>query len=158
MRISKHTQEMAEKKNIPLAIVHLVAEKKSETNLARTLHNDKCPRCNTDKQEWIGYGTFQGARYAIAVVVCVKCGVTRTTYKAPTHGRTPIRDDQWAKNKRGYRACCDDCGKRFTVTARTWEDLARQTNHRCRGNKLVNLIAEEHKHLKGKDFPKELFG
>jgi hypothetical protein len=158
MRISRHTEEMAGKKNIPLAIVHLVAEKKAETNMARTLRNDLCPRCSTEKQEWTGYGVFQGKRYGIAVVVCVKCDTTRTAYKAPTHGRTPIRDDQWAKNKRQYRACCDDCGTKRTISARTWEELASQTNHRCKGNKLVNFIADEHKHLKGKDFPKELFG
>lgn len=158
MRISKHTEEQATKKNIPLAVVFMVAHKKCDTNMVRTLHGDKCPRCSCEKQEWTGYGQFQGKRFGVSVVVCVRCDSTRTTYKAPTHGRTPIRDDQWEKGQREYRACCDDCGKRFTVKARTWEDLRKETNHRCRGNKLVNLIADEHKHLKGKDFPKELFG
>ena len=157
MRISKHTEQRAKDKNIPLAIVHLVAERKCATTLSRDLHNDKC-RCGVTKQEWTGYGVWQGQRFGIALVVCVRCDETKTVYRAPSAGRTPIRDDQWAKGKREYRACCDDCGKRFTVTARTWEDLAKQTNHRCKGNKLVNLVAEEHKHLKGKDFPKELFG
>lgn len=158
MRISKHTAEQAQKKNIPLAVVQSVATKRCDTNMTRTLHRDTCPHCSTEKEEWTGYGVFQGKRYGVSVVVCVKCETVRTTYKAPTHGRTPIRDDQWNDGQRQYRACCDDCGARRTVTARTWEELAKQTNHRCRGNKLVNFIAQEHKHLKGKDFPKELFG
>jgi hypothetical protein len=126
--------------------------------MTRALRNDNCPKCNTEKQEWTGYGKWQGQSYGVSIVVCVCCNTTRTTYKAPTHGRTPIRDDQWAKNKRQYVSRCDDCGIKRTITARTWEELAKQTNHRCKGNKLVNFIAEEHKGLKGKDFPKELFG
>ena len=158
MRITQYTQNRAMTKNIPLAVVHMVAERKSETNMTRALRNDNCPKCDTEKQEWTGYGKWQGTAYGVSIVVCVHCGVVRTTYKASTHGRTPIRDDQWNKGQRQYRSCCDDCGIRRTITARTWEDLAKQTNHRCKGNKLVNFIAEEHKELKGKDFPKELFG
>jgi hypothetical protein len=158
MKISSYTEHRASTKNIPLVVVHLVAERKSETNMTRALRNDNCPKCNTEKQEWTGYGKWQGQSYGVSIVVCVCCNTTRTTYKAPTHGRTPIRDDQWAKNKRQYVSRCDDCGIKRTITARTWEELAKQTNHRCKGNKLVNFIAEEHKGLKGKDFPKELFG
>lgn len=158
MFITDYTYYRAETKNINKNIVQMVVAKKCDTNMTRTLHNDKCDRCATEKQEWTGYGVFQGKRFGVSVVVCVRCQRTRTTYKAPTHGRTPIRDDQWNKGQRQYRACCDDCGTKRTVTARTWEELAKQTNHRCKGNKLVNFIADEHKHLKGKDFPKELFG
>lgn len=150
--LRKHIWEMAEKKGIDPRAVEEVADKKSNIFYIRERGLGKC-RCGVAKHGWNGIGNIAGKRYAVEMVVCPNCGDARTVYMMNNAGCTPIRPDQWARGERKYERKCDDCGKKFTITAQTWEKLREQTTHKCRG-KVVDLIAEEHKDMKGKYHPK----
>jgi len=154
MRITKHLIAQATAKKIPMEAIHLTLAQRAGLNRLRTDGVGKCNRCHTTKHEWQGYGeTAKGERYAVAIVVCPTCDVATTCYLAGDKGCTPIRRDQWAKGQRQYTRRCGDCGKRFTITARTWEELHAQTLHKCHGE-TVDLISDEHRGLSGEYNPR----
>lgn len=155
--IGKHIRkEVCPQKGIDINAVNAVLQQLGGgTYHIRTHGLGKCRDCGTEKHEHNGYGVRVGGRlWSLGIVVCPKCQIATTCYLANGEGCTPIRPDQWANGQRQYRRSCGDCGKRFTITARTWEQLHNQTNHRCRGNILTDLIAEEHKHLRGEYNPR----
>lgn len=150
--LRNHIWTQAEKKGIDKRAVLELANRRSAIFYIRERGLGKCD-CGVAKHGWNGIGSIDGVRYAIEMVVCPKCGDARTVYMMNNAGCTPIRPDQWAKGQRKYERKCDDCGKKFLITAQTWEKLREQTTHKCKG-KTVDLIADEHKDMKGKYHPK----
>ena len=146
--IRNHVWVQAQKKGIDPRAILEVANKKSPVFFIRQNGLGKCD-CGVAKHGWNGIGNIDGKRYAIEMVVCPKCGDGRTAYEMNDATCTPIRPDQWAKGQRKFERKCGDCGKKFTITAQTWEKLSEQTTHKCRG-KVVDLIAPHHKDKRGK--------
>jgi hypothetical protein len=151
--IRNHVWKMAEAKGISPKAIQEVANRKSSLFYVRTHGLGKCS-CGVAKEGWNGIGTIDGVRYAIEMVACPKCGDFRTAYKMNNDGCTPIRPDQWARGERKYERKCGDCGRTIRITAQTWEKLREQTTHPCKNGKVADLIAEEHKDMKGKYHPK----
>ena len=153
MIIRNHVWTMAQAKGISPKAIQEVANKKSSVFFIRQHGLGKCS-CGVAKEGWNGIGTIDGVRYAIEMVRCPQCGDFRTAYKMNNDGCTPIRPDQWARGERKFERKCDDCGKKFVITAQTWEKLSEQTMHKCKNGKRVDLIADEHRDMKGKYHPK----
>ena len=151
MQITKHLIEQANKKGISLGAVNVVLENKADVNLRRERKHDICERCTNPKWEWSGIGKWQNIKFAITTIVCDTCKKAITVYEMDESGCTPLRGDQ--PNVKGYDRPCADCGRKFHITARTWEKLREQTTHKCKG-KVVDLIADKHQDMKGKYFPK----
>ena len=151
MRITKHLIEQAAKKGIDMGAIQMVLDNKADVNLRRERKHDICDKCMTAKWEWSGIGSYKGIRFAITTIVCDTCKSAITVYEMDENGCTPLRGDQ--PNVRSYQRPCGDCGTTFTITARTWEKLREQTTHKCKG-KTVDLIADKHRDMKGKYFPK----
>lgn len=151
--LRKHIFTVAQDKKIPLPAIHEVANKKSAIFYVREKGLGTCD-CGVAKHGWNGIGTISGVRYALEMVVCPNCGDARTVYLMNNAGCTPIRPDQWARGERKFQRSCGDCGKSFAVTAQTWEKLSEQTMHKCKNGKRVDLIADEHRDMKGKYHPK----
>lgn len=150
-RITRHLQEQANAKQIPMQVVNTILEGKSEIYFPSVWNHDKC-KCGFAKSCLSGIMTWEGKRHAVSVIVCDTCVVAITTHKMPEAGCTPLRADQ--PNQKKYERTCADCGRRFTITARTWEKLSEQTMHKCKHNKRVDLIADEDRDKKGKYYPK----
>lgn len=153
--LRNHIFVQAEKKNISVSAIHELANKRSAIFYIRESGLGKCSTCGTNKQGWNGIGNIDGVRYALEMVVCPTCGDARTVYMMNNAGCTPIRADQWARGERRFSRSCGDCGKAFTITAQTWEKLSEQTMHKCKHGKRVDLIADEHREMKGKYHPKK---
>ena len=150
-RVSNHIWVRAEAKNIPAEAVVAVLERRTQTHWVRVNGLGKCQKCGVDKYEYNGvWLSAKGERVAIGIVVCDRCKSAITVYKNNNEGCTPIRPDQPIKS---YQRECGDCGRRFRITAQTWEKLHEQTNHKCRG-KFVDLIAEDDKDKRGRYFIK----
>jgi len=147
-RIRKHILKVAQDKNLDINAVNEIIENRCDIRYIRTHGLGTCRDCGTAKHEMNGFGKAKhnGKRYAYGIVYCPKCEWAITVYINNDEGCTPIRPDQ--KNVKQYPRKCNDCGRKFTITARTWEKLKEQTTHKCRG-KVVDLIADEHRHLTG---------
>ena len=152
--LRNHIYTQANKKKLSIPAVHELAEKKSPVFFIRESGLGKCDSCGTAKHGWNGIGNINGVRYALEMVVCPTCGDARTVYMMNNAGCTPIRQDQVAKGVKRFERKCDDCGKKFTITAQTWEKLSEQTMHKCKNGKRVDLIADEHRDMTGKYFLK----
>ncbi|NBS70008.1 hypothetical protein EBT31_14000 [bacterium] len=150
-RITRHLQEQAGNKKIPMPVINAILEGKSEIFFPQVWSHDKC-KCGFPKTCLSGIMKWENVRYAVSVIVCDTCGVAITTHKMAEAGCTPLRADQ--PNVKKYERECADCGRNFVVTARTWEKLHEQTNHKCKHGKWVDLIADEDRNEKGRYYPK----
>lgn len=146
-KIAKHIYNVAYRKGLPAQAIQEIISGRSQVRFVRTQGLGKCQRCGHNKHEVNGIGKLpNGERYAIGIIICPKCEVAITAYLNNNEGCTPIRPDQ--KGVTQYRRECGDCGRKFLITARTWEKLKQQTTHNCKGQ-TVDLIADEHRTLKG---------
>lgn len=152
--LRNHIYTQAHKKELSVPAIEEIAHQRSQVFYIRENKLGKCDSCGTAKEGWNGIGTIDGVRYAIEMVVCPTCGDARTVYMMNNAGCTPIRQDQWNSGQRRFTRQCGDCGKSFVITAQTWEKLSEQTMHKCKNGKRVDLIADEHRNMTGKYFPK----
>lgn len=150
-RITRHLQEQAQLKAIPMPVINAILEGESPIYIPQVWHHDKC-KCGFAKSCLSGIMNWDGKRHAVSVIVCDTCVVAITTHKMAEAAVTPIRADQ--PHVKQYHRSCGDCGRNFTITARTWEKLSEQTMHKCKHNRRVDLIADEDRNKKGKYFLK----
>lgn len=151
--ISNHIYKVCREKGIDHRAVIATLQQSAEGTYRVITSGKGVCHCGANKHEHNGYNLKldKDTIVSVAVIVCHRCSVAITCYLPDSVGATPLRPDQ---PQQSFRTKCEDCGKKFVVTARTWEDLHKQTNHRCVGGKFTDLIADEHRHLRGVYDPK----
>jgi hypothetical protein len=148
-RLGSHAKDVCKDKHFPEAIIYMAVDTQwGDTRMLKTITGN-CNTCGNSKKSLTVVGQFRGTTYKFEIIHCSTCRKVITIHLPYDLGVTPIRKDQAIKS---YKRTCNDCGREFTISATTWERLAKQTFHKCKGVEC-DLIADEHKHLTGAQLP-----